>query len=209
MFGQASVVTRIANNKSLNRSGGWERNLKSTSLAAARLAQALGFYYDAMDKLILDINPEGYLIHFNIFTSVTVILAFLIYMLLSTNRFRRLQYKTLGTLKRTSSLLLVLPLAGLAIYYFYNDDWGYFFTLKKHSQTIELGYYYPKRAVTLDRPGKITIHTASYIRKSGLMFRLVLKTENGTEYKSQLISQYDLGNVIDDIENTLSIKVKT
>ena len=31
----------IQANKTLNRSGGWARKLKSTSLAAARLAQAL------------------------------------------------------------------------------------------------------------------------------------------------------------------------
>ncbi len=39
--------------KSLNRSGGWARNLKSTSLAAARLAQAFCSYWDSQMKYLL------------------------------------------------------------------------------------------------------------------------------------------------------------
>jgi hypothetical protein len=37
----ARNVSQLPHNKSLNRSGGWERNLKSMSLAAARLARTL------------------------------------------------------------------------------------------------------------------------------------------------------------------------
>lgn len=41
-------------NKSLNRSGGWARNVKSTSLAAARLRQALCDFYIPMLPVNMD-----------------------------------------------------------------------------------------------------------------------------------------------------------
>jgi hypothetical protein len=161
-----------------------------------------------MDTLILEISPEGYLAHFIFFSLITIILAILVYLLLTSRRFRRHQYKTLGTLQKTLSLGIVLPLAGLALYHFYDDDWNYFFTLEKNSNTIEIGYYYPKRVVTLNSLDQITISTTSHIKKSGLMFRFVIKTVNGKEYKSQLISKYNLENITNNINNRLGIKVK-
>ena len=160
-----------------------------------------------MNEFILSISPRGYWVHFALFASLTVVVAIVIYTLLSSTKFRRRQFRKLGRLSKITSLLLVLPFAGAAIYYFYSEDWGYFFTLKPHEQTIEIGYYWPSRTIVLGRSDQLTVHTESSIRKSGLMYRLVIRAGNGAEYSSQLMNRNDLDDILVGIERRLGVKV--
>ena len=162
-----------------------------------------------MDTSILRISPQGYLVFFMLFSSITVILAFIIYALLCSSKFRRPQFREGRELSKVSALLIVAPLVGVLLWYIYSESWGYFFTLESNAKTIDTGYYYPARKIALNKADIVAIHVTSHIRKGGTQYRLVIRIENGDEYISQLISQRDIGSVLAKIEKELNIKVKT
>jgi hypothetical protein len=162
-----------------------------------------------MDTSILRISPQGYLVFFMLFSSITVILAFIVYALLCSSKFRRPQFREGRKLSKVSTLLIVAPLVGVLLWYIYSESWGYFFTLESNAKTIDIGYYYPERKVTLNKADIVAIHVTSHIRKGGTQYRLVIRIEVGDEYISQLISQRDIRSVIATLEKELNIKVKT
>jgi uncharacterized membrane protein len=161
-----------------------------------------------MDTSILRISPQGYSVFFMLFSSVTVILAFIIYALLCSGKFRRPQFREGRKLSRVSALLIVTPLAGVLLWHIYSYSWGYFFTLESNAKSIDIGYYYPARKIALNKADIVAIHVTSHIRKGGTQYRLVIRIKNGDEYISQFISQNDIGRILATIEKELNIKVK-
>ena len=144
-----------------------------------------------------------------LFSSITVILALIIYALLCSSKFRRTQFREGQKLSKVSALFIVAPLVGVCLWYIYRESWGYFFTLESTAKTIVTGYYYPARKIALNKADIVAIHVTSHIRKGGTQYRLVIRMETGNEYISQMISQRDIGSVLVTIENELNIKVKT
>lgn len=161
-----------------------------------------------MDESILLISPKGYLVYFALLSSIIVILAISVYTLLCSNRFRRPQFQETKKLSKTSSLLLIVPLAGVALYYVYIDIWGYFFTLENHPETIDISYHFPAKTISLNKADNISIRSTNHIRKGGTKFRLRIQLENGDEYMSQLINLQDLKSIISTVEKSLNVKKK-
>jgi hypothetical protein len=162
-----------------------------------------------MDTSILQIGTQGHLIYFTLFSFIIVSLAFVAYALLSSNRFRRPQFREAGTLSRASSILIVAPLAGLPLWYLYNDSWGHFFTLEIHDGAVHIGYYFPERTVSFGKDDIVSISTTSHIRRTGARYRLVIRLENTEEYTSQMINQQDTMSVVESLEKAINIEVRS
>jgi hypothetical protein len=152
---------------------------------------------------ILQINPQGYFVFFVLFSTITILLSFIVFGLLCSNRFRRPQWRSGGKLSKLSALLIIVPLAGASLGYWYNESWGYFFTLESEIQTIKIDYYYPTREVTFHKTEIRSIQTTNHTRKSGTQYRLVIQLKNDSEYSSQLINQRDIQNIVVALEKEL------
>lgn len=146
-------------------------------------------------------SPLNGLVQFFLLAFCGFFLGAVVYVLCSYPSTRREQFRVLGSSKRTGMLLggiiLVTFIAGA-----YLSCWMEFYQLDADNNSINLGYYGPRRTVTIpiDDIKSVVMVTTNY---KGNWSQIIINTGNKKIYKSADVKEERLINIYHNVKGLI------
>lgn len=164
-----------------------------------------------METLYFSVNPNphglilGHTILFSLLALIGGVIGYDVYVLLSNPSSRARDYRHWRFLSRKWSALAGVCIGFLIVSYAYWDNWMHFFQIDVHEEKLSLVYYFPLRTEEIPKEEIVEISPDEALRKGGTQYRLVIRTEEGDEYTSQLANSYTFKRNLRQLRETLSL----
>lgn len=136
---------------------------------------------------VLSLDPSGFEVHFWFLVLLGLALGTVVYVLLRRPAARRPRFRTATGVGGGWALLAALLVAAPITWYAWTDSWGHFYSVDVGREALVLGFLYPPRTVRLPRGGGLTVTKRAVVRRSGVLYRLVLGDGGRRELSSQLM----------------------